>query len=281
MPLDTALPDPRTSYTAPEPRAWRTVRFGDVVSNVDAYEREPLQHGIDRYVGLEHLDPESLHIARWGLVAEGTSFSRKFVRGQVLFGKRRAYQRKAAIAEFDGICSGDILVLQTKNEDLLPELLPFIVQSDGFVAYALQTSAGSLSPRTRWRDLAEYEFALPPLDDQRRIAEILWAADETESKYQESSTAGEQVRRNLLPELVLRGLNTSNLIATPAGDLPQHWDVTRIGDAGSVQGGRQRAPQYHTGAHTHPYLRVANVYDGYLDLSDVLRGCSIEMKCGI
>ncbi len=163
---------------------WRVVRFGDVVSNVDVAERKPLERGLERFVGLEHLDPESLHIKRWGLIEEGTSFTRKFVRGQVLFGKRRAYQRKAAVAEFDGICSGDILVFEPKGDELLPELLPFIVQSDGFFEHALGTSAGSLSPRTKWSDLARYEFALPPKDEQRRIADILWAADEMVSAWQ-------------------------------------------------------------------------------------------------
>ncbi len=156
---------------------WCLVKFGDVVNNVDISERNPLENGLERYIGLDHIDPESLHIKRWGLIEEGTSFTRKFIAGQVLFGKRRAYQRKVAIAEFDGICSGDILVFEAKD-DLLPELLPFIVQSDGFYEHALGTSAGSLSPRTRWRDLADYEFALPPKDEQRRIADILWAVDD-------------------------------------------------------------------------------------------------------
>ncbi|MDQ3686800.1 MAG: restriction endonuclease subunit S [Acidobacteriota bacterium] len=159
------------------PDGWRVVRFGGVVRNVDVSERQPLERGLERFVGLEHLDPESLHIKRWGLIEEGTSFTRKFVRGQVLFGKRRAYQRKAAVAEFDGICSGDILVFEPKGDELLPELLPFIVQSDGFFEHALGTSAGSLLPRTKWSDLARYEFALPPKDEQRRIADILWAAE--------------------------------------------------------------------------------------------------------
>jgi type I restriction enzyme S subunit len=159
-------------------QSWPLTRFGDVVRNVNDNVRDPLSSDLERYVGLDHLDPESLHIKRWGLIADGTTFTRKFVAGQVLFGKRRAYQRKAAVAEFDGICSGDILVFEPANDQLLPELLPFIVQSDGFFQHALGTSAGSLSPRTKWQDLARYEFALPPLDEQRRIAEILWAADE-------------------------------------------------------------------------------------------------------
>ncbi|NMC55467.1 MAG: hypothetical protein GYA48_17730 [Chloroflexi bacterium] len=154
------------------------VTFGDVVRNVDETVRDPQNSGLERYVGLEHIDPGSLHIQRWGLISEGTSFTRRFRKGQVLFGKRRAYQRKVAVAEFDGLCSSDILVFQPKDDRLLPELLPFICQSDGFFEHALDTSAGSLSPRTKFKELARYKFPLPPLDEQRRIAEILWAADD-------------------------------------------------------------------------------------------------------
>ena len=179
---------------------WRMVRFGDVVSNADINERDPLTSGLERYVGLEHLDPASLHIQRWGLIEEGTSFTRTFVAGQVLFGKRRAYQRKVAVADFDGICSSDILVFEAKD-DLLPELLPFIVQSDPFYEYALNTSAGSLSPRTKWKDLAEYEFALPPKDEQRRIADILWAADEAIGHFNDSFLAQKTLKEILMVEL--------------------------------------------------------------------------------
>ncbi len=105
--------------------------------------------------------------------------------GQTLFGKRRAYQRKVAYAEFEGICSGDILTFEPKNRKvLLPELLPFICQSDAFFDHALDTSAGSLSPRTSWTALKDFEFPLPPIDEQKRIAEILWAADTAAEAYE-------------------------------------------------------------------------------------------------
>ena len=172
---------------------WRRVRLGDVVECVNEVECDPQAAGIERIVGLEHLDPGSLHITRWAPIEDGTSFTHRFRPGQVLFGKRRAYQRKLAVAEFDGICSGDILVFQPKGDDLVPELLPFIIQTEAFWSHALDTSAGSLSPRTKWQDLARYEFALPPKDEQRRIADILWAADNYIEHLEQVTASAEDV----------------------------------------------------------------------------------------
>ena len=152
---------------------WTRVAFGDVVRLSRERSSDPLKDSFERYVGLEHLDPEDLKIRRWGNVADGTTFTSVFRAGQVLFGKRRAYQKKLAVPDFEGLCSGDIYVLEPKNKHLLPELLPFICQTDSFFDHAVGTSAGSLSPRTNWKSLAEYEFALPPLDEQKRIAEVL------------------------------------------------------------------------------------------------------------
>lgn len=199
---------------------WRTVRFGDVVRNVNTSVKDALEQGIERFVGLEHLDPESLHIKRWGNVADGTSFTRKFESGQVLFGKRRAYQRKAAVADFEGICSGDILVFEPKGDELLPELLPFVVQSDGFFEHALGTSAGSLSPRTKWSDLARYEFALPPKYEQRRIAEIFWEVENLEKIYAKSLDNLLLLKESVRYELFFKSANGSRkefLISQIAG----------------------------------------------------------------
>jgi type I restriction enzyme S subunit len=157
---------------------WKRIRFGDVVENLNETERNPSEAGVERFIGLEHLEPGSLHIRTWGNVADSTTFTRRCRPGQVLFGKRRAYQRKVAVAEFDAVVSGDIYVLVPKNDRLLPSLLPFLCMSERFFQHAVGTSAGSLSPRTNWSSLAGFEFALPPLDQQRRIAEILWAVDE-------------------------------------------------------------------------------------------------------
>ena len=117
---------------------WKMVKFGDVVKNANLVERDLEAAGIERIVGLEHLDPENLHIRRWNSPENGTSFSRKFVSGQTLFGKRRAYQRKVAFAEFEGICSGYILTFEKQGQEhSFAGMLPFICQSDAFFDHAL------------------------------------------------------------------------------------------------------------------------------------------------
>lgn len=165
---------------------WRRVKFGEVVRLSKARSQDPLGDGIERYVGLEHLEPGDLRIRSWGSVADGVTFTSVFQPGQVLFGKRRAYQRKVAVADFSGVCSGDIYVLETKDPQvLLPELLPFICQTDAFFDHAVGTSAGSLSPRTNWASLADFEFSLPPIEEQRRVSALLaaglGAADELQA----------------------------------------------------------------------------------------------------
>lgn len=155
---------------------WAKVAFGDVVRLCAERSSDPEADGFERYIGLEHLDPGELKVRRWGDLADGVTFTNVFRPGQVLFGKRRAYQRKVAVADFSGVCSGDIYVLEPKSNVLLPELLPFICQTDPFFEHAVGTSAGSLSPRTNWESLASFEFTLPPIDEQRRIAISLGAA---------------------------------------------------------------------------------------------------------
>lgn len=161
--------------------SWTKVKLRDVVREVRETVKDPVAEGIERIVGLEHLEPESLHIRTWGTLTDGTTFTKVFRKGQVLFGRRRAYLKKAALATFDGICSGDITVLEAKKS-LLPELLPFLIQNEKFFDLAVKNSAGSLSPRAKFKDLADFEFLLPPKDQQDQIAELLMNCDDVVEK---------------------------------------------------------------------------------------------------
>ena len=135
---------------------WKRVAFGDVVQNANVTVKNPEAVGIDRVIAMEHMDPGELKIMRWGAIGDGTTFTRRVKPGQTLFGKRRAYQRKVAYAEFNAICSSDILTFEADKTQIVPEFLPYLVQSNGFFSHALGTSAGSLTPRTNWGDLANF-----------------------------------------------------------------------------------------------------------------------------
>jgi type I restriction enzyme S subunit len=193
------------------------VAFGDVVENVTASVRDPAAAGLARYVGLDHLDPASLRLRRWGSTADGTTFTRKFCAGDVLFAKRRAYQRKAAVAPFDGVCSGDLLVFRATG--LHPELLPFLVQTDSFVEHALATSAGSLSPRTKWKDLATFSFRLPDAQRQERIVRVFQQLEAALARYELAFDQALTVEQTLVDRLFEPPEGGGSIQLTTLGDV--------------------------------------------------------------
>ena len=151
-------------------------------------------------VGLEHLTPGELSLSRWDENSD-TTFTKLFRKGDMLFGRRRAYLKKAAVAPFDGICSGDITVIRALPGKIVPELLPFIIQSEDFFDFAVGHSAGSLSPRVKWEHLKNYRFTLPPLAKQRELAEVLWAIEDTRTAYQRLEQATEELVKSRFIEM--------------------------------------------------------------------------------
>ncbi len=234
---------------------WRQVKFGDVVQLSKTRSQDPLADGIERYVGLEHLEPGDLRIRSWGSVADGVTFTSLFHPGQVLFGKRRAYQRKVAVADFSGVCSGDIYILETKDaQALLPELLPFICQTDAFFDHAVGTSAGSLSPRTNWTSLADFEFALPPIAGQAELVEVLRATEATIEAQTNAADIGRVTRSALVEDALATSFDPE--VARPLGTYLT--DLSYGSSARSSYEGKG-----------YPILRIPNVLRGRVDYSDL------------
>ncbi len=183
--MSETLQQLRSLPSSSHPSSWKTIKFGDIAENV-AVRVDPSEVQTDIYVGLEHLDPETLHLRQWGHPSDVTGQKLAFKKGDVIFGRRRAYQRKLAVAEFDGICSAHAMVVRAKPKMILPEFLPFFLQSDMFMERAIEISVGSLSPTINWKTLRVQEFPLSPIEEQKRIAEILWAADDAVEKFGEA-----------------------------------------------------------------------------------------------
>ena len=188
----------------------------------------------------------------------------------MLFGKRRAYQRKVAVANFDAVCSGDIYILESADPGkLIPEILSFICQTDAFYNHAVGTSAGSLSPRTNWESLAAYEFALPSLEQQRRIAVLLQRSRDLVDCYRDLDEACIKVRCALGKKFFITG---------PEGKR------RTVGDVAKVQNGttpRRNVAEYWGG--TVPWLPTGKVNERRITGADefvtekALAECSLEV----
>lgn len=244
---------------------WAPITFGEVCRNINVSEKDPITNGIERYVGLEHIEPNSLHIKSWGNIADGTTFTKKFRAGHVLFGKRRAYLRKAAVADFDGLCSGDILVFEA-NEDVIDrDLFPFLVQSDQFFDFAIQTSAGSLSPRTKFQDLARSQFLLPPKEQQANLAKLLWTGDKTIESKQDLLSSLIQLFHSCINSLITK----SNYPRVPLDNI-----VDKLITYGIVQPG----PNVEDGM---TYIQSSDIKDGKVIISNLSKtswGIAAEYK---
>lgn len=180
---------------------WKPVKFGEVVRQVKN-KVDPEASGLERYVAGEHMDTDDLRIRRWGEIGDGylgPAFHMHFKPGQVLYGSRRTYLRKVAVADFEGICANTTFVLEPHNpEELHPQFLPFLMQTDTFNGYSVKNSKGSVNPYINFSDLARFEFALPPMEEQRRIIESLSCLEKYIDSTDHLIASAENLRRSLM-----------------------------------------------------------------------------------
>lgn len=242
-------------------------RFDQIAENSTA-KKKPEESDRDRYVGLEHLDPGTLDVTRWG--AEVTPKGDKLLmkKGDVLFGRRRAYQKKVGIAPFDGIFSAHGMVLRPKTDAIDSWFFPFFISSDAFLDEAIRVSVGSLSPTANWKDLRTLEFNLPSLGKQRELAGILSEAEQLKGHYRSLLVACDDVVKSQFVEM-FGGPDPAD------SQLP----IASIGElATDIRYGTSRKANDYG---DYKYLRMNNITDeGRLDLSDLkyisLTGSDLE-----
>lgn len=204
------------------PEGWQMVKFGDIAKHISK-RVEPSETELEVYVGLEHLDPDSLEIKRHGVPGDVAGQKLLVKKGQIIFGKRRAYQRKVAVAEWDCICSAHAMVLEANTKNVIPEFLPFFMQSDVFMNRAVAISEGSLSPTIKWKVLAEQKFAVPSLDKQMALVKLYKAVTDAEDKsltlYDTSHQFYRRLREKLISEVVAKSHLTLGDIGFTYGGL--------------------------------------------------------------
>ena len=240
---------------------WKRLPFGAFADSIN--ERvEPADAANEVYVGLEHIDPGSLHIRRGGKGSDVIGTKLRFRKGDIIFARRRAYQRKLAVAEMGGICSAHAMVVRAKPDVVLPEFLPFLMMSDKFMNRAVEISVGSLSPTINWSTLKREEFDLPPLHQQRQIAEILRAADEACVAHERAIYSADAAYNAKTSDVFGNGGRGSPHVRFP---------VKRLDEVAFLQSGIAKGKRIAVTVPTIelPYLRVANVQENYLELSEI------------
>ena len=240
---------------------WTRVAFGEVVRQVRDHV-DPATADLRRYVAGEHMDTDDLRIRRWGTVGDGylgPAFHMRFRPGHVLYGSRRTYLRKVAVADFEGVTANTTFVIETRDPNLLlPELLPFVMQTKSFHEHSIKKSKGSVNPYVNFSDIAAYEFVLPPLDEQRRMATLLASVDACCESLQNAIATSLDVEYALMVSICARLLDV--------------YPLSRLADVADVRYGLSITPGRRlssAAAKRVPYLRVANVLRNSMDLSDL------------
>jgi len=228
------------------PEGWQMVKFGGIAKHISK-RVEPSETELNIYVGLEHLDPDSLKIKRHGVPNDVAGQKLLVKKGQIIFGKRRAYQRKVAVADWDCICSAHAMVLEANPEKVVPEFLPFFMQSDVFMNRAVAVSEGSLSPTIKWKVLAGQEFLLPKIDGQLKLVRILRARQNLEIKYQGALESANHLIDNILGYRKLNGFKQVKLKGLISGCIDYRGKSPPKSDAGI------------------PLITAKNIRDGYID----------------
>ncbi|MBW6492363.1 MAG: restriction endonuclease subunit S [Lentimicrobium sp.] len=200
--MSTETKNTKTFYNTEIPSDWDVIEFGEF-AEVSKGKYNPIENGNMKCLELEHLEQGTGAINGWTNSVEQKSIKNKFKNGQVLFGKLRPYLQKYWLAEFDGVCSSEIWVLNSISKKCTNEFLFRIVQTNKFIQVA-NVSSGSKMPRADWEYVASFPFLLPPLPEQKAIAQVLSKAD-AGIHTTEKLIAQKELRKKWLMQQLLTG----------------------------------------------------------------------------
>ena len=185
---------------------------------------------ISTYIGLEHLDPGCLHVSRWGSAVPIKGDKIIMHAGDILFGKRNAYLKRAAIAPHDGAFSAHGMIFRPREDVVDKDFFPLFIASDYFFDTAIRISVGSLSPTVNWSDLKNQEFELPDLDTQRKLAKVLWSINDTKEAYKKLIAVTDELVKSQFIEM----------FGDPAEN-PNGYPIEKLASVGELNRGVSKA----------------------------------------
>jgi len=243
-------------------------KFSEIAYNINQKKiPEPSEEKM--YIGLEHLDSGSLKVRRWGSDVPITGEKLVMKKGDILFGRRNTYLRRASIAPHDGIFSAHGMIFRPNTEVIDPDYFPFFISSDYFMNAAIRISVGSLSPTVNWKTLKELEFDIPDLDSQRKSAELLTAANKLKESYEVLLEQTDQLVKSQFIEVFGElSQNSNNYPIKKLSDIADYWNGLTYKPSDATENEMDTL-----------VLRSSNIQNGELVFDDnVFVNCTIKEK---
>lgn len=265
--MDSAVTDNKVLKL--DKSSWKLAKLDDLANDISKRVDNPGESEYDRFVGLANFVSGDIKIKTWETTENLASSAKAFQAGDILFARRNAYLKRASLVDFDGCCSGDAFVLRENHDKVVPGFLAFLMNSNALWDFANSNAAGTMSKRVKWRDLAEYEFLLPPKDQQAQLAKLLWAMDEVIEKNEETLTRLNElifVKKNLF---FIQGNNALKTQAFSTYEVPKSWAIDKISDVASVEYGISKSVANNTDPNLGwRIITGANInLDGSFDLT--------------
>jgi type I restriction enzyme S subunit len=248
---------------------WQVRRLGELC-NLRRDQVPPDRLKNEQYVAMEHLDSGRASLQRWAVTDGVRSNKGRFQKGDILYGKLRPYLDKAVVAPFDGVCSTELLVLDPDPDRVDPKFLCYLIHTAEFRAFAEATTAGVNHPRTSWSSLAAFEALIPTTAEQVAIAsalDVVEAAIRTEELLFRSI---DRLKSATMAKLFREGLRGEPLKQTEIGEIPESWEVVRLGDIAKIGNGstpKRTNEAYWEGGHI-PWITSTKIHEVIISRAD-------------
>ena len=207
------------------PASWIKVKFSQIAKRKSIRTSNPKESKYERYVGLEHLDSGELVVKRWGSTQDVSSSMKLFNKNDILFARRNTYLRRVSVAPFEGVCSGDIIVIEPVLKHIVNGFLPIYMQFEEFENRVVAWSAGAFSKRIKWKQLSDFEVWLPPKEEQQNIVNMIWSIQVNQEKIENLIQVAEKLKKGLLEELLTKGIGHSKFKKTQLGKIRVDWEL--------------------------------------------------------
>ena len=246
------------------------VRPGEYGAGIAKRDYDP---SLPRYIRITDIrDDGFLHSINPVSISEEDARPYLMKEGDIVFARSGATVGKTYLYnKDDGRCAfaGYLIKFQPNPNVIVAEFLKYFVQSKFYWKWVKNSQQTLAQPNINAKQYGSLNVPVPPLPEQKKIAEILSSVDEAIASTQAVIDQIRKVKQGLLQQLLTRGIGHTKFKESAIGQIPEFWKLKRINELGKVQAGRQRSPHFTEGK-IRPYLRVANVFDGYIDTSDVL-----------